>query len=73
MLAMINTRIARPVAPSTGAGRNTLIKNWHCAVFPDVSIAVHETTVSPLGSVEPLGGVHSLLITEQLSDASGGG
>ena len=43
----------------------------HCAVFPDVSVAVQVTVVVPNGNDEPEGGLHTTLWTAQLSVAVG--
>lgn len=43
--------------------------NEHCAVFPELSIAVQVAFVVPTGNVDPEGGLHTTFTPGQLSDA----
>jgi len=57
---------------SCRAVSNTWTLNEQLAVFPEVSVAVHVTVVTPVGKHEPDGGEHTNVTPGQLSDTVGG-
>ena len=51
----------------------TATVNEQVAVLPEASVAVQVTVVTPIGNIDPDGGVHATVTPGQLSDAVGGG
>ena len=47
----------------------TVTVNEHAAMFPDASVAVQLTVVTPTGKVDPLAGAHTIPTPGQLSVA----
>ena len=47
----------------------TVMVNEHAAIFPDASVAVQLTVVTPTGNVESDAGAHTIPTPGQLSDA----
>ena len=46
---------------------NTFNGKLHFAVFPQMSVAVHDTVVVPIGNVDPLAGMQATVAPGQLS------
>ena len=47
----------------------TVMVNEHVPMFPDASVAVQLTVVTPTGNVDPLAGAHTIPTPGQLSVA----
>jgi hypothetical protein len=70
--AVLQRTNSPPTSSCTQASKFRSV-NWVLAVLPELSVAVHVTSVGPLGNEEPEAGVHKNVTPGQLSDAVGGG